>query len=360
MNILDSLISDFLTDPAGTFTGLEDSDKVLFMLLAFACVLLLIIFILVIRMALTRTKRIVIMEDDNMLHDAEDYIEKITTKEERTNEQIAREKRITDEVTKALSPKTEEKIDFNIDDKTRELILPRNEELDKLVKSKTSISISSIPRPEKKEIVESDKEETEELLTEEETTAIDLAAISKRIEEDLKSKTIELTEYEVEQEENAIISYEELVAKMKKDRQVEAPRESLPNEPLLKEIDTEVPLMKSSLNSANTETELMKTLEVLKSKPLIEEKDEEEYEDKKIERLDIEDDFIEKEFTFSTPKKFENSAIISPVFGVKPDEEEPSIFDNHLESEEVEVLDFGSGEENENFLDSLKKLREEL
>ena len=41
--------------------------------------------------------------------------------------------------------------------------------------------------------------------------AFDLEAVTKAIEEDYKPETIKLTSYEIEQEQSAIISYEELV-----------------------------------------------------------------------------------------------------------------------------------------------------
>ena len=41
--------------------------------------------------------------------------------------------------------------------------------------------------------------------------AFDIEAVTKAIEEDYKPETIKLTSYEIEQEESAIISYEELV-----------------------------------------------------------------------------------------------------------------------------------------------------
>ncbi len=43
------------------------------------------------------------------------------------------------------------------------------------------------------------------------TDTFDIEAVTKAIEEDYKPDTIKLTSYEVEQEESAIISYEELV-----------------------------------------------------------------------------------------------------------------------------------------------------
>ena len=58
----------------------------------------------------------------------------------------------------------------------------------------------------------SDEEEKEENVSVT-TDDFDLAAVTKAIEKDYKPETIRLTPYEVEQEQNAIISYDELVNK---------------------------------------------------------------------------------------------------------------------------------------------------
>lgn len=59
---------------------------------------------------------------------------------------------------------------------------------------------------------EEEKEEKEENVSVT-TDDFDLAAVTKAIEKDYKPETIRLTPYEVEQEQNAIISYDELVNK---------------------------------------------------------------------------------------------------------------------------------------------------
>jgi Ca2+/Na+ antiporter len=58
----------------------------------------------------------------------------------------------------------------------------------------------------------SDEEEKEENVSVT-TDDFDLEAVTKAIEKDYKPETIRLTPYEVEQEQNAIISYDELVNK---------------------------------------------------------------------------------------------------------------------------------------------------
>ena len=57
----------------------------------------------------------------------------------------------------------------------------------------------------------SELEEKKEAKSSNISDAFDIEAVTKAIEEDYKPETIKLTSYEIEQEESAIISYEELV-----------------------------------------------------------------------------------------------------------------------------------------------------
>ena len=129
-----------------------------------------------------------------------------------------------------------------------------------------------------------------------------------------------IDDFEREQEENAIISYQELIAQSKKPQEI---------------LDDEVTVIKDV------------------DKPIEKEETEKE----------INDDFLNLDID-EEPKKFKNSEIISPIFGIQgsPNYVEPKVADREEprhaydgskpEKEEVS--------ENTKFLNSLKAFRENL
>lgn len=67
----------------------------------------------------------------------------------------------------------------------------------------------------KEEEVTKIEEPKKEVTEEKADTKVDIKSISEQIEKDIEKNNIELTEFEVEQEEKAIISYAELIQKVK-------------------------------------------------------------------------------------------------------------------------------------------------
>lgn len=167
----------------------------------------------------------------------------------------------------------------------------------------------------------------------------------KKLEKEEKTENIELTKFETEQEENAIISLDELIAKGKTITEQNEIREYQDdgNEPIsIKELEERY----------RKEKEQVEVLEV-----------EEEFKDEKP-KLSI-DDFLsakEKPLTEAYSEKestYHPSPIISPVYGI---EEEPIKKNTTLELENTanyEKFDEEIRKTNE-FLNKLKELQEKL
>ncbi|MCI9084126.1 MAG: hypothetical protein HFH46_00730 [Bacilli bacterium] len=167
------------------------------------------------------------------------------------------------------------------------------------------------------EIIEEPKLEKPELTEEQKAAKAELERVFNQMSADLEAKNESqpIETFEREQEENAIISYQELIKQVEKKQEIkkEQPAENIEE-----------------------------------SKPEIE----------KIEQMELD---------FEEPKKFKNSDIISPIFGIqkennyqkKPKEEkieEPFVARHAYESIKKDYED----ENNKDFLNSLKEFRKNL
>lgn len=167
------------------------------------------------------------------------------------------------------------------------------------------------------EIIEEQKLEKPELTEEQKAAKAELERVFNQMSADLEAKNESqpIETFEREQEENAIISYQELIKQVEKKQEIkkEQPAENIEE-----------------------------------SKPEIE----------KIEQMELD---------FEEPKKFKNSDIISPIFGIqkennyqkKPKEEkieEPFVARHAYESIKKDYED----ENNKDFLNSLKEFRKNL
>lgn len=167
------------------------------------------------------------------------------------------------------------------------------------------------------EIIEEPKLEKPELTEEQKAAKAELERVFNQMSADLEAKNESqpIETFEREQEENAIISYQELIKQVEKKQEIkkEQPKE-----------------------------------DIEESKPEIE----------KIEQMELD---------FEEPKKFKNSDIISPIFGIqkennyqkKPKEEkieEPFVARHAYESIKKDYED----ENNKDFLNSLKEFRKNL
>lgn len=167
------------------------------------------------------------------------------------------------------------------------------------------------------EVIEEPKLEKPELTEEQKAAKAELERVFNQMSADLEAKNESqpIETFEREQEENAIISYQELIKQVEKKQEIkkEQPAENIEE-----------------------------------SKPEIE----------KIEQMELD---------FEEPKKFKNSDIISPIFGIqkennyqkKPKEEkieEPFVARHAYESIKKDYED----ENNKDFLNSLKEFRKNL
>lgn len=167
------------------------------------------------------------------------------------------------------------------------------------------------------EIIEEPKLEKPELTEEQKAAKAELERVFNQMSADLEAKNESqpIETFEREQEENAIISYQELIKQVEKKQEIkkEQPKE-----------------------------------DIEESKPEIE----------KLEQMELD---------FEEPKKFKNSDIISPIFGIqkennyqkKPKEEkieEPFVARHAYESIKKDYED----ENNKDFLNSLKEFRKNL
>ncbi|MCI9586051.1 MAG: hypothetical protein HFH45_05425 [Bacilli bacterium] len=167
------------------------------------------------------------------------------------------------------------------------------------------------------EIIEEQKLEKPELTEEQKAAKAELERVFNQMSADLEAKNESqpIETFEREQEENAIISYQELIKQVEKKQEIkkEQPKE-----------------------------------DIEESKPEIE----------KLEQMELD---------FEEPKKFKNSDIISPIFGIqkennyqkKPKEEkieEPFVARHAYESIKKDYED----ENNKDFLNSLKEFRKNL
>lgn len=167
------------------------------------------------------------------------------------------------------------------------------------------------------EVIEEPKLEKPELTEEQKAAKAELERVFNQMSADLEAKNESqpIETFEREQEENAIISYQELIKQVEKKQEIkkEQPKE-----------------------------------DIEESKPEIE----------KIEQMELD---------FEEPKKFKNSDIISPIFGIqkennyqkKPKEEkieEPFVARHAYESIKKDYED----ENNKDFLNSLKEFRKNL
>lgn len=167
------------------------------------------------------------------------------------------------------------------------------------------------------EVIEEPKLEKPELTEEQKAAKAELERVFNQMSADLEAKNESqpIETFEREQEENAIISYQELIKQVEKKQEIkkEQPKE-----------------------------------DIEESKPEIE----------KLEQMELD---------FEEPKKFKNSDIISPIFGIqkennyqkKPKEEkieEPFVARHAYESIKKDYED----ENNKDFLNSLKEFRKNL
>ncbi len=106
---------------------------------------------------------------------------------------------------------------------------------------------------------------------------VDLEAITQNIERDYKPAIVRLTSYEQEQEDNAVISYDELIkrkneefnydSEYKNDTNVDVKKIDLENEPEVqaREAKVESNEIKASLNNYESEEDFLKALKQLQS-----------------------------------------------------------------------------------------------
>lgn len=106
---------------------------------------------------------------------------------------------------------------------------------------------------------------------------VDLETITQNIERDYKPLIVKLTSYEQEQEDNAVISYDELVkrkneefnydSEFKNNTNVDVKKIDLENEPEVRAKETKVESgeIKASLNTYEKEEDFLKALKQLQS-----------------------------------------------------------------------------------------------
>lgn len=203
----------------------------------------------------------------------------------------------------------------------------------------------------KKRIKEIDQP-IEEAKTEEERihAKLELEKVVNSMKNDLEKKEekTEIMTYEQEQEERAIISYQELVAAVRKNTDVTKPQTEIGMEVASKEA-VEEPM---TVEEIKEKEELTKSINsIIEDKPRIDEYKEPEL---NLEQPRFRDEeYIKEQAPKELPKKFHTSEFISPIYGRNPQIESKKVtpIDNEVDS------DLKNTEE---FLDSLKKFRTKL
>ncbi len=157
----------------------------------------------------------------------------------------------------------------------------------------------------------------------------------KLIEQEENNSLITKTTFEVEQEERSVISYEEL---LKASHDVDNT-----NDALLKDEGTEPITIEELYKKHLEETNIKETLD----NPIFEEQEDKEKKEIKKEKVEEE------------PKKFKNSEIISPVFGIynaKKSKQNDDYLEKTMDLEDLEL----EIKKTEEFLNELKELKEKL
>ena len=170
--------------------------------------------------------------------------------------------------------------------------------------------------------------------------SVDLEAVLDKMQEDVnKTKVDEVKSFEEEQEEKAIISYQELLKAVKKDvddvTKVEIPSEEKPV--VVEEEEAKVQIMPEEVVEKSVSTPVVETME-------------------------------EKETR--KPSKFQNSEFISPIYGrVNNDVKYPKIpafrekqepINHEDDLEKTIVFDAIKNDDNDEFLKALKEFRNNL
>lgn len=169
--------------------------------------------------------------------------------------------------------------------------------------------------------------------------SVDLEAVLDKMQEDVnKTKVDEVKSFEEEQEEKAIISYQELLKAVKRDvddvTKVEIPSEE---KPVVVEEEAKVQIMPEEVVEKSVSTPVVETME-------------------------------EKETR--KPSKFQNSEFISPIYGrVNNDVKYPKIpafrekqepINHEDDLEKTIVFDAIKNDDNDEFLKALKEFRNNL
>lgn len=172
------------------------------------------------------------------------------------------------------------------------------------------------------------------------TESVDLEAVLDKMQEDVnKTKVDEVKSFEEEQEEKAIISYQELLKAVKKDvddvTKVEIPSEEKPV--VVEDEEAKVQIMPEEVVEKSVSTPVVETME-------------------------------EKETR--KPSKFQNSEFISPIYGrVNNDVKYPKIpafrekqepINHEDDLEKTIVFDAIKNDDNDEFLKALKEFRNNL
>ena len=170
--------------------------------------------------------------------------------------------------------------------------------------------------------------------------SVDLEAVLDKMQEDVnKTKVDEVKSFEEEQEEKAIISYQELLKAVKKDvddvTKVEIPSEEKPV--VVEDEEAKVQIMPEEIVEKSVSTPVVETME-------------------------------EKETR--KPSKFQNSEFISPIYGrVNNDVKYPKIpafrekqepINHEDDLEKTIVFDAIKNDDNDEFLKALKEFRNNL
>ena len=174
------------------------------------------------------------------------------------------------------------------------------------------------------------KEESKELTDEQKEAKAELERVFNMMSADLENSTDEpsiIDEFEREQEENAIISYQELIRQAKAKGQIK-------NEDFLEE----EPIKKATYESV---------------KPRYNYEEELKHEEAHTYKVPVHEEKTEES------KKFKNSEFISPIFGIQGNSSSyPTV--KKVEREKREDRTDYENDENAQFLNSLKEFRENL
>ena len=145
----------------------------------------------------------------------------------------------------------------------------------------------------------------------------------------------DITTYEEEQESKAIISYQELVAAVRNNNEAK-----VHNEVGMEVADA------NSIEPANEEITLEDVIESVKKAPVTDTLEEVKPVEEKTEYIPVEDKIVKP----YSEENFQNSEVISPIFGSATTKEDEVVY-NELDSDMEEV---------DEFLDSLKDFRKKL